>query len=174
MTLWTLCLGLFGLLQRPWSHYGKFFFQVHLENSYKTHVLSEIITFLTDFVYIFFNQNYYQNDVLLHNCWDSVGLDALCIYSCITKWHFPCSKNRNWSVQHCSNCNEKFLGTNERENLLSPHFQGFLFTKYTLIFLEFNTDTQYNSHHLRHWIQKKVIDCWLLVAVTWILIRKIT
>lgn len=113
---------------------------------------------------------------LLGFCWSgcSVHIHILCTCSYIIKWHFSCCKNRNWSVQHCSNCNEIFLGTNERENLLSPHFHGFLFTKYTVIFLEFNTDTRYNSHRLRHCIQRKVIDCWLLVAVIWILIRKIT
>lgn len=87
LTLRALCTVLLGLLRSPHSLYGKFLpstalrLQIGLVSCKKSLPLSFFIS-LSDL---------WQDTYIVQ--WDSIVINALCIYSCIIEWNFPSMKN---------------------------------------------------------------------------------
>lgn len=120
LTLWALCPVPLSLPHHPQSGDGMECFPKYtLETSDWTRVLQEIIT--SEFLCFFIRPMTREILVL------DVLIDAPCIFSCIVEQNHPSRKRRILRAQHCTNCNENFIGSNEWENLLSPDFQGCFF-----------------------------------------------
>lgn len=117
LTLLAPCpvpLGLLQVLSLLWNVFAKY----TLLTIDWTHVLQEITT--SEFLCFFIRPM--TREILVQG----VLIDVPCILSCIVEHNYP-SRKRILRVQHCTNCNENFMGSNEWQNLLSPDFQSWVF-----------------------------------------------